>query len=241
MDGNNESVNISEVAEPETSTQLNESSVEEQEVAETATETNERDYQKDAEYAAMRRALQTEQAEKAKAIAERDRLMKSMGNYFHGNNADELADEAEAHYLGKSVEEIRNKRVAQQTKENAEKAKDAELEYYKQKEIERMMTDDLNRIRKVDPTVKSISQLGDRFYSMIGAGVDALDAFNAIRASDGMTKLTPPPEIGKVNSSEKGEKTFYTSAEVDAMIASNSKDLDNPDILAKIRKSMTKW
>ena len=104
-----------------------------------------------------------------------------------------------------------------------------------------MMTDDLNRIRKVDPTVKSISQLGDRFYSMIGAGVDALDAFNAIRASDGMTKLTPPPEIGKVNSSEKGEKTFYTSAEVDAMIASNSKDLDNPDILAKIRKSMTKW
>ncbi|MBE5813169.1 MAG: hypothetical protein E7314_05910 [Clostridiales bacterium] len=236
------SVNNPEVAETETDVQ--ESGVKEQEVTETATveESKERDYQRDADFAAMRRALEAEQAKNARIERERDRLAQSLGYFdFKGKDADEIADAAEAHYRGKTVDEIRNERIAQQTRIDAERARDAELEYYKQREIERVMDADLKRIQKIDPTVKSISQLGERYFNMIRGGIDALDAFNAIRASDSMTKVTPPPEIGKVNSSEKGEKTYYTSAEVDAMIASESKDLDNPEVLAKIRKSMTKW
>lgn len=236
------SVNNSEVAEPETVVQ--ESGAKEQETTEPVAveEKEERDYQKDADFAAMRRALEAEQAKSARIEQERDRLMKSLGYYdFKGNSADEIADAAEAHFYGKTVDEVRNDRIAQQTKIDAENAKDAELEYYRQKEIERIMDDDLKQIQKVDPTVKSISELGDRFFNLIKTGVNALDAFNAIRATDSATKVVPPPEIGKVNSSEKGEKTYYTSAEVDAMIASNSKDLDNPEVLARIRKSMTKW
>ncbi len=242
MDDEVLSVNNPEVAEPEVDVQ--ESGVKEQGVTETATveESNGRDRERDADFAAMRRALEAEQEKSARFERERDRLAQSLGYFdFRGKDADEIADAAEAHYRGKTVDEIRNERIAQQTKQDAEKAREAELEYYKQREIERVMDEDLKQIQKVDPTVKSISELGDRFFNLIKTGVNALDAFNAIRATDGATKVVPPPEIGKVNSSEKGEKTYYTSAEVDAMIASNSKDLDNPDILAKIRKSMTKW
>lgn len=242
MEDVNLSVNNPEVAETETDVQ--ESGVKEQEVTETATveESKERDYQRDADFAAMRRALEAEQAKSAKFEKERDRLVQSLGYFdFKGKDADEIADAAEAHYRGKTVDEIRNERIAQQTKIDAERARDAELEYYRQREIERVMDEDLKQIQKVDPTVKSISELGDRFFNMIKSGVNALDAFNAIRTTDSATKKMPPPEIGKINSSDKGEKTYYSQDEVDAMIASNSKDLDNPDILAKIRKSMTKW
>ena len=47
--------------------------------------------------------------------------------------------------------------------------------------------------------------------------------------------------MGKVNATQKAEKTHYTQDEVDAMIASNDKALDNPSVIEKIRKSMTKW
>ena len=241
MENIDESVNTMEVAEP--SENLQESGAKEQEVTVPATEeTKERDLQRDADFAAMRRALEAEKANNLKITKERDRLAKSLGLYdFKGDSADDIADAAEAHYYSKTVDEVRNARIEQQTKDERERAINEELEYYRNKEVERMMSEDLKRIQKIDPTVKSLDELGERFSNLITAKVDAVDAFNAIRQSDSSNKKSPPPEIGKVNASDKGDKTFYSEAEVDAMIASNSKDLDNPDILAKIRKSMTKW
>lgn len=241
MEGVNESVNIPEVAETETDVQeVTNEGEKEQEVTEPAP--TERDYQKDADFAAMRRALEAANQEKLKITSERDRLARTLRYFdFKGNSADEIADDAEAHYLGKSVEEIRSERIAHQEQDEAQRAKDNELEYLRNREVERVMNEDLKRIQKIDPNVKSIAELGDRFFSLLSAHVDAVDAFNVIRASDTIGKKTPPPEIGKVNSTDKADKTFFTQAEVDAMVASNSKELDDPNILAKIRKSMTKW
>lgn len=241
MENIDESVNTMEVAEP--SEVVQESGVKEQEVTAPATEeTKERDLQRDADFAAMRRALEAEKANNLKITKERDRLAKSLGLYdFRGESADDIADAAEAHYFSKSVDEVRNARIAQETKDMQEKAVKDELEYYRDMEVKRMMDEDLKRIQKIDPTVKSLDELGERFSNFITANVDAVDAFMAIRQADSSNKKSPPPEIGKVNASDKGDKSFYSEAEVDAMIASNSKDLDNPDILAKIRKSMTKW
>ena len=83
--------------------------------------------------------------------------------------------------------------------------------------------------------------MGKDFALMRSTGVSVDVAYNAVKSTLEANKKTPPPEMGKVNATQKADKTYYTQDEVDAMIAANDKALDNPSVLEKIRKSMTKW
>ena len=256
----NESVEIQEVAEPVEVVDANEST---QEVVEPETQApveepkNEgRDYEKDAAYASMRRSMEQAQKEREESLkqiealkAERERLTNSFGLFGFKGNVDEIEDQAKAHYTGKSVEEVRNERLQaqkvfeeQQRREQENIAKDNQIKDLQKQLYSRILDDDLKKIQAIDPMVKSLDELGDKFMKlMVSGGWTAEDAYHAVKSIGTANQKTPPPEMGKVNATQKADKTYYTEAEVDAMTASNDKALDNPSVIAKIRKSMTKW
>lgn len=259
----NESVEIQEVAEPvEEVVDTNESTqevVEPEAQTETTVEnakTESRDYEKDAAFASMRRSMEQAQREREETLrqletmkAANDRLTNSFGLFGFKGNVDEIEDQAKAHYSGRTVEEVRNERLQaqkaieeQQRREQETLAKDNQIKDLQRQLYARILDDDLKKIQAIDPSVKTLDELGEKFTKlMIAGGWTAEDAYHAVKSIGAANQKTPPPEMGKVNATQKADKTFYTEAEVDAMIASNDKALDNPSVLAKIRKSMTKW
>jgi hypothetical protein len=259
MEENYESVEMQEVAEPVEVVDTNEST---QEVVEPETQApveepkNEgRDYEKDAAYASMRRSMEQAQKEREESLkqiealkAERERLTNSFGLFGFKGNVDEIEDQAKAHYSGKTVEEVRNERLQaqkvieeQQRREQETLAKDNQIKDLQRQLYARILDDDLKAIQAKDPSIKSLDDLGADFARMRATGVSVDVAYHAVKSTLEANKKTPPPEMGKVNATQKADKTYYTQDEVDAMIAANDKALDNPSVLEKIRKSMTKW
>jgi len=259
----NESVEIQEAAEPVE--EVVETSEQTQEVAEPETQnekpveetkTEGRDYERDAAFANMRRSMEQAQKEREETQkqleamkAEKERLTNSFGLFGFKGNVDEIEDQAKAHYTGKTVEEVRNERLQaqkvfeeQQRREQENLAKDNQIKDLQKQLNARILDDDLKKIQAIDPNVKSLEELGKKFFGMMASGDWTPEqAYYAIKSAENANKKTPPPEMGKVNATQKADKTYYTQDEVDAMIAANDKALDNPSVLAKIRKSMTKW
>ena len=112
------------------------------------------------------------------------------------------------------------------------KAKNEELEYYRQQTIKAQMESDLTRIKTLDNTVKNLDELGEEFFKLIASGVDAVIAYNAIKAS----KPQAPPTMGDINSTEAKEKDYFTREDVEKMTQEEvRKNFD------KIRLSQSKW
>lgn len=254
------SVETQEVAEPVE--EVVETSEQTQEVAEPVAQeevekpkVEERDYEKDAAFANMRRSMEQAQKEKEETQklleamkAEKERLTNSFGLFGFKGDVDEIEDQAKAHYSGKTVEEVRNERLQaqkvieeQQRREQETLAKDNQIKDLQRQLYARILDDDLKAIQAKDPSIKSLDDLGKDFALMRSTGVSVDVAYNAVKSTLEANKKTPPPEMGKVNATQKADKAYYTQAEVDAMIAANDKALDNPSVLEKIRKSMTKW
>ena len=255
------SVETQEVAEPveevvETSEQTQEvTEPEPQQETVEQPKVEERNYERDAAFANMRRSMEQAQKEREETQrqleamkAEKERLTNSFGLFGFKGNVDEIEDQAKAHYTGKTVEEVRNERLQaqkvfeeQQRKEQETLAKDNQIKDLQRQLYARILDDDLKAIQAKDPSIKSLDDLGKDFALMRSTGVSVDVAYNAVKSTLEANKKTPPPEMGKVNATQKADKTYYTQDEVDAMIAANDKALDNPSVLEKIRKSMTKW
>lgn len=202
------------------------------ETTEPVKEPIQRDFEKDAAFARMRR--EAEQVKKQNEL-----LAKTLQQFgFKGNSPEDVIDQANAHYLQKPLEEVRQQRINTEKQQQEEAQRQAELEYYQSREIERLMTDDLKRIQKLDPTVKSLDELGEDYFNLIQAGVSGEVAFEAVKAKRQRETKIPPAEVGKVNSNSKVEKDYYTPEEVDKL---TEKELENPKIWEVVRKSMTKW
>ena len=255
------SVETQEVAEPVE--EVVETSEQNQEVAEPEPQqetveqpkVEERDYERDAAFANMRRSMEQAQKEREETQklleamkADKERLAKAFGMYGFNGDVDEIEDQAKANYYGKTVEEVRNERLQaqrvieeQQRREQETLAKDNQIKDLQRQLYARILDDDLKAIQAKDPSIKSLDDLGKDFALMRSTGVSVDVAYNAVKSTLEANKKTPPPEMGKVNATQKADKTYYTQDEVDAMIAANDKALDNPSVLAKIRKSMTQW
>ena len=117
----------------------------------------------------------------------------------------------------------------------AQEAVMRELEGYRQRERERLFTDDLAQIRAAHPeeSARSVSELGPQYLAICAAGVDPLCAYEAVRSHRDRT--APPPSTGAFGGKPPARE-FFTRDEVARM--SRSEIHRNFD---KIRRSMSHW
>lgn len=193
----------------------------------------------DSRFAQMRRELADFKRNESALKEQNSRFMEIMSHFgFNGSTPEEVADAAEAHYSGKDISEIRaeRERKAQETNEIEQLREEAR--FYRERENQRIFEEDLKTIQKLNPEIKSLSDLGPDFIRLKAAGVDTEVAYNAVYSKKAAEKITPPPKVGSVNSKTKPDKTFYTPEEVDRL---TDKELDDPKIFENVMKSMTKW
>lgn len=109
----------------------------------------------------------------------------------------------------------------------------AELEQQVQSvELDRIMQADLAELQKIDPSIKSLEDLGDDYSSYISAGLDAEQAYWAIKAKEEANRATPPKPAGAVKTSVP-EKDYYTESEIDAM--------SSEELTKNWKKVMASW
>ena len=234
MDENiNESAEIQEVADPETDSLAG---AEEQEVAapdtaedstEAAEEPTHQRTEMDAAFAEMRR--QNQQLEREARM-----MREALSTYFEGETAEELSINANAYAQQRDPDEYRIEWEKQQDYERAilenETLKNQMLEL----EVDRRMESALRTIQEIDPSVKSLDELGDSFVNMIAAGLSDKEAYYATLAMNSKEKVFAPSPIGKV-SDNRVERDYYTSEEIDNL---TDEELDDPKIWEKVMKSM---
>ena len=194
-----------------------------------------RDFERDSAFAAMRR--------------ENARLNRLLNAYKSGAKAqgydgddEEIVQKFSADALGLSLDEYKTKYEKEQAEAEKRERLEEELETLREEERNRVFEDDLKAIKDAYPEVKakSVRELGEKYWSLMKTGeLSAVEAYEVIRKLEERGKKTPPPSTGSVKQvAGKTEKEFYSSEEVDEL---SEKDLDDPKILNKVLKSMTKW
>lgn len=225
-------VEETEVAEP----LEEETGVEEQETAEPVSEEAEETGRDDAAWARMRR--ESEQARKDLEAAQKELAQLKASNEAResaysrltGNDNGEIAAIAEA--TGMTEDEV----IAEIEAAQESAQKDLLIEQLQDQvtsiEAERLMQADLEAIRKVDPSLKSLDDLGEGYIEYIEAGLDPVKAYWAIKAEENANHATPPKEIGRVETTPV-EKDYYTDAEIDAM--------SSEELTKNWKKVMASW
>lgn len=212
---NGTSAEMEEVAElPE------ETGAEDQEFAEPESEEHQKT-EADASFAEMRRQMEEAQQEAEDARAELAELMAQnearQSAYSRLTGRGEGAEIAAlAEVTGMSEDEIRAEMEA--AKESAQK--DIKIQQLEEQissvRAEQLMQADLNELRKIDPSLKSLEDLGDSYIAYMEAGLSPEDAYWAIKAKERATQKTPPKPPGTVATGTV-EKDRYTEAEIEAM------------------------
>ena len=172
----NTSVEIQEVAEPVNESVETVEVAEQPEVSEVeeVVEVKPKFTEKDTAYANMRR-------ESERLKSENERYKEALQRFgFNGSNSDDIIDQANAHYYGKSVEEIRNNRIAKEQEKQKHDELMEKVNYYETKEIEERMQSDLAKIQKINPQIKSLGELGEPYFDLIRRGIDGERAYKLL-------------------------------------------------------------
>jgi hypothetical protein len=171
---------------------------------------------------ALERANQ--EAQRVKALIETAKLYG-----FDGKDADEVIDSMRASYLGKSVEEVRAERVQEQQKQIQDMQKEQELTYYRTKEVERQMKEDLSKIKKINPEIKSLDDLGTPFLELLSKGLTGVQAYRLMEM-DGLVqkneaqieqetikkiKANSQAAVGSLTGAEPKQKTYATMSKAE--------------------------
>ncbi|MBP0980259.1 MAG: hypothetical protein J6Q18_01710, partial [Oscillospiraceae bacterium] len=186
-------VEVQEVAAPESEGQV-EQAMETQPAAEKT--------DRDAYYADLRRKQELDQAraDNARLQQQMEMVQKTLGNFFEGATLEEQLDYASAQAQGIDVTEYRKQREEQQQAQAVQQ----ELQMYRQREIDRMMADDLKAVQAIDPTVTSLKDLPETFLALRfnqAAPMSARDAFIATKAISQQTKTPKPASVGSISGS----------------------------------------
>lgn len=175
-----------------------------------------------------------EEAERRAAEAE-ERLKRQEALLGRASDSEDPALDVAAEMLGIEPSELEAAVNQELEAERAAKERESLEEELESLKVEKEMEKDLIEVRKIDPDVNSLVELGETFFKCVAAGMNATEAYHASRAVEEKTTPTPPAEIGKVNQSSV-EKDFYTKEEVEAMTAEEVEKN-----LPKIEVSMKKW
>lgn len=169
---------------------------------------------RDHAFAEMRRAR--EEAEQRNS-----ELQERLDALERAQREKDLRDYAEGMGLTEEeIEEVVKDAQEEEEKENARKELEEKVRQLEdqllEREIDEKMQKDLSDIQKIDPSVKSLDDLGDDFGQFIEAGLDGVHAYYAMKAMQDRNKIKPARSIGRVNQSSV-PRDFYTSEELDAL------------------------
>ena len=235
----NESAEIQEVAEPETEDALE--SAEMQEVADPDTADNsveEADEYYEEEPVREKNDADSAFAEMRRANQALERKLKmatdALSRYFEGEDVEELSINANAYAEERDPDEYRQEWEKAQDYERAlaenEELREAMLEM----EVERRMQEGLREVQEINPSVKSLDELGESFAHMIEAGLSTKEAYFAAMQMEGKEKVLAPDAIGRV-SDNRAERDYFTSEEIDRL---TEEDLADDAVYEKVMRSM---
>ena len=235
MDENyiNESADIQDVADPEDEALESEEmqDVADPDYSEDSDEgTDDGRTAQDAAFAEMRRTNQ--------ALERANRQMReALSRYFEGETDEELSINALAYAEQRDPDEYREEYERYEEYERMQAENEDLKNQLLSAQVEKMMREDLASIREINPDVKSLDELGESFIRMrLDGGLSVKEAYYACKAMELKEKVLAPDVIGKV-SDTKAERDYYTSEEIDNL---TDEELDDPDIWAKVMRSMDK-
>lgn len=198
--------------------------------------------EENAAFARMRREAETAHKEAETRARENERLVKTLQGFGYGENPSDIADQLEASASGRNVQEVKQERLAREQQESVLKQRETELNHYKEiaarTMAEQQANKDLAKVQALDPTIKSLDELGDDFINLVvNAGIDAEVAYYAVKSKIDAHKKPVPKDIGGIGEQTKSVD-YYSPDEVENL---TDEQLDDPKIRAIVRKSMTKW
>ena len=242
----NESVEMQEVAEPveevvETSEQTQEVAEPETQVEVPAEETKveSRDYEKDAAFAKMRRSMEQYQKDFEAMKAEKERLANALGWYGFKGTTDEIEDQAKAHYTGRSIEEVRQERIAEAQKIAEENSLKEQLKYYKEKELQDKMDRDLAEIQKLNPLIKSFDDLPEKYFYYVSRGVEGIEAYQLLAARgffQSATQVAEQKAVAKIQANAKASVGSASGGVSEPVSYANMSDAEFDKLLAKVKR-----
>lgn len=168
---------------------------------------------RDSAFAEMRRAREA-------AERERDELQAQIAEYQREQRHSELIEAAQN--MGLSDAEIQQV-IADADEEEEREAEHARLTEENERlnselmniQIEKMMEEDLRNIQAIDPSIKSLDDLGEDFFKF-RATLDGVDAYFAMKQKQESVGYKAAPPIGKANPSAT-PREYFTSEEIDRM------------------------
>ena len=198
----------------------------------------------DARFAEMRRKLEEAERERAEAQSELENLkaqQEARRAALANMDVDEI--DAIAEQLGITREEVlenieREEEAAEaeiQSKEKDQTIADLQARI-DEIEAEKAMAEDLSLLRKIDPGLSSLEELGDDYFDYISAGLSAEQAYYAIKGKEINTKSTPAKPPGRITDVAPPAKDYFTEEEVANM--TSQEKYENAE---KIMASLPKW
>ena len=218
-----------EVAEPETQ---NEKPIEE-------TKTESRDYEKDAAFANMRRRMEQSQKEFEAMKAEKERLANALGWYGFKGTTDEIEDQAKAHYTGRSIEEIRQERIAEAQKIAEENSLKEQLKYYQEKEVKERMNRDLEDIQKLNPAIRTFDDLPKEYFDLVSKGIEGTRAYKLLEVEGMFQTATQQAEqkaVAKIQANAKASVGSASGGVSEPVSYANMSDAEFDKLLAKVKR-----
>lgn len=168
---------------------------------------------------ARSKGLNPRTAEEAVEMLQADAEGKSHEEYLRDQAAADAALE----------QQVKGSRFYQELLRRAE-ADRADAERFRADE---QMRQDLEAIRRVDPSVESLHSLGDEFVEAVKT-MDAMSAYYMIKGKQAATTAAQPPVTGAVGNKTDTDRDF-TSEELDRL---TSKDLDDPNVFQRALRSL---
>ena len=218
-----------EAAEPETQ---NEKPIEE-------TKTESRDYEKDAAFAKMRRSMEQYQKDFEAMKAEKERLTNALGWFGFKGNTDEIEDQAKAHYTGRSIEEVRQERIAEAQKIAEENSLKEQLKYYQEKEVKERMNKDLSDIQKLNPLIKDFNDLPKEYFDLVSKGIEGTRAYKLLEVEGMFQTATQQAEqkaVAKIQANAKASVGSASGGVSEPVSYANMSDAEFEKLLAKVKR-----
>lgn len=218
-----------EVVEPESQ---NEKPVEE-------TKTESRDYEKDAAFAKMRRSMEQSQKDYEAMKSEKERLANALGMFGFNGTTDEIEDQAKAHYTGRSIEEIRQERIAEAQKIAEENSLKEQLKYYQEKEVKERMNRDLEDIQKLNPAIRTFDDLPKEYFDLVSKGIEGTRAYKLLEVEGMFQTATQQAEqkaVAKIQANAKASVGSASGGVSEPVSYANMSDAEFDKLLAKVKR-----